>query len=226
MKSSKWSLFRLIINIANFILNLIRLYYEKKPVLFIINVIVIVSIPVSAVFIPKDHTEVPPTPPPRGGVTPPIPGGDVTPPIPVEPDTDKGSGDGTQHPENRSFSKELKERQEEAEDGTQHLEKMHQKVKEIDQDAQSMKEKAKEMDEKVQNTNRKLLKQWLKNNGYPVTLNSIPHEGVTSTLVSDTTSIHNVTLENLGNNKVRLTVENVGEAIFTIDANGELQPTQ
>ena len=73
------------------------------------------------------------------------------------------------------------------------------------------------------------VKKWLKENGYTVTLYSVSHKNGSTAMalgLGSSATVDNVTLVNLGNNKVRLTLRNVGAATFTIDANGELQPTK
>ena len=73
------------------------------------------------------------------------------------------------------------------------------------------------------------IKTWLKKKGYTVTPYSLSDKNGSTGMAlgfGSTVNVNEVTLLNIKNNKVQLSVQNIGTAIFIIDANGELQPVQ
>ena len=145
-KKVNWSLLRLIISIGNFIVNLLRYYFQKKTIPFVGVFIILVSVP--AIVIPWVTSKDPPTLPSEGPINPEVQvknGDEFTPEEPK--DIQKGVESETQHTENRDISEELKDIRERVKSGTQHMEDMRQSVKAMDEDAQNMIKKVKKMKE-------------------------------------------------------------------------------
>ena len=71
------------------------------------------------------------------------------------------------------------------------------------------------------------IKTWLKKNGYTVRKGTLSKNGDPRVGLGGALILHGpVTQMDMKNGKVKLTIENIGSATFTIDANGELQPAK
>ena len=150
-KKRNWSLLRLIIRIAGFILKLLRYlryYFVTKtiPALCVSITVVVVVVIIVESRTSKDL----PTSPPESGVNPEVQVNNTDELTSEGPkDIQEGAGSGTQPTEDRHISEQLKDIREHVKSGTQRMEDMRKSVKAMDEDVQKMSKQVKKMKEKV-----------------------------------------------------------------------------
>ena len=127
-KKRNWSLLRLIIRIAGFILKLLR-YLQYLRYYFVTKTIPALCVSITVVVVVVIITD------------------ELTSEGPK--DIQEGAGSGTQPTEDRHISEQLKDIREHVKSGTQRMEDMRKSVKAMDEDVQKMSKQVKKMKEKV-----------------------------------------------------------------------------